>query len=107
MRLLSLCILLTALAAPVLADQVITKDGRSQTGRIVSEDGSGVTLDIQSGGLVMRKKIPAAQIKSISREVRDGPGYYPLPIIGVIGKDVTAEAFRAAIVEVRKHRPEY
>src|SRR3954454_24866843 len=81
------------------ADDVFTTDGHKFSGRIVAQDKSGVTLQMSSGGISLRKKFAPAQIKSIAREVREGPVYYPLPIIVGIGREVTADALREAMVE--------
>src|SRR5437763_1069096 len=92
--LVSAAVLLALASAPALADDIFTTDGHKFTGRIVAEDKSGVTLQMSSGGISLRKKFALNQIKSIAREAREGPGYYPLPIVGGIGREVTAADFR-------------
>ena len=38
---------------------------------------------------------------------QEGPGYYPLPIIGEIGVEVTGEALDSALKEARRVKPDY
>src|SRR5688572_13142075 len=102
------CFLATlSLAAPAFADQIVKTDGKRLDGRVVAETKDFVTFETTAGGMTMRQKIARAQIKSIDRPVRDGPGYCPLPIVGVIGEDVMARDVEAGIREARRTNPKY
>lgn len=102
-----------ALPAPMsLADTLVLQDGREFEGKVVSDDGSIVVFAISSHGATLRTRFPRSQIKTITRETKEGPAYCKLPIIGSIGdlgddQFVTAKSLRVALREARKAHPEY
>jgi ATP-dependent protease ClpP protease subunit len=104
----SLVALLLGLAAlPALADTIETVDGKTITGRILEQTPAALTVEVRTDGMSFRRKIPTARVKQITREAAEGPGYYPLPISGEIGADVTAEALGRALDEVRRAKPQF
>ena len=101
-------LLALALCASVTrADQLIKTDGKRLDGRIVAEDKDSITFETNRGGISMRQRVARAQIQSIHRTVREGPGYAPIPIVGTIGDEVTADTFEAAINASRQSNPKY
>ena len=96
-----------ALASVVRADQLIKTDGSTLQGKVVAEQKDSVTFETHAGGISLRQKIARSQVKEIRREIKDGPGYCPLPIIGVIGQDVLARDVEAGIREARRSKPQF
>lgn len=102
-----------AAAPPCVADVLVLTDGRRFDGTVVSEDGNAVVFAAVNGGAAMRLRFPLDQVARLERVAKDGPSYSRLPIVGVIGDDgaseqfVSAEAFRAALVELRGAHPDY
>ena len=106
---IGLCTLLalSALSPTAIADAIVKTDGSRLEGRVISEDANAVTFETQSGGITMKQKIARAKIRSIEREVREGPGYCAIPLIGGIGEEVTFEAFESALKAARAARPRF
>jgi membrane-bound serine protease (ClpP class) len=106
-------VILIALAAmlaatsPCSADTLTKRNGQTLSGRVVSEDKDVVVFEANFGGMVMRQRVPRSQIKSLSRQVREGPGYVALPLYGEVGVEITADALKRAIAEARRHKPQY
>src|SRR4051812_41775046 len=92
-----LTIVLTIAAPAGAADQIVKIDGKRLSGRIVSETADSISFETNSGGMTMRQRIARSRIKSIERQLREGPAYCPLPITGVIGEDVLARDLEVAI----------
>ncbi len=109
----------SAAAAAVLCtatfaeDTLKLKDGRTLTGRLVSDDGKTVVFETHHRGMRVKGNYPKSSVASISREDAAGPTYYALPIIGAIGRQndkdpyITADLFRTALAEVRRSKPDY
>ena len=114
-HLLTVALVAIAVALPAAmsqADSLVLQDGRKFEGKVVSEDGSTVVFVISSHGATLRTRFPRSQIKTITRETKEGPAYCKLPILGSIGdfgddQFVTAKSFRAALREARKVKPDY
>src|SRR5687768_15317904 len=107
-QIVGLCALVATLfSASVRADTIVKTNGSRLDGRVIAEDANTVTFEIHSGGMTMRQKIARATIRSIDRQVREGPGYCALPLVGTVGDEVTAEAFEAALKAARASRPKY
>jgi len=119
---LSAAILLGS-AGTLSADKVIWKDGTEVTGRIVSRDDKSIVLAMPEYGPDVRVTIPLAEVQAV---IQDGPGaqtpaapaatstpapgekrYYPLPIVGEIGTEVTADTFKVAFGDAVKAKPDY
>lgn len=92
---------------PCLADTLTKTNGQTLNGRVISEERDVVVFESNFGGLVMRQRVPRNQIKDLREEVREGPGYVALPIVGEIGVEVTADALRRAIGEARRYKPQF
>lgn len=126
MRIHLLALLVVAFVAfPALADKVVRKDGTEITGVIVSENATTVVIQVSRGGAIMRYPVERSAIASVKRTpiatrpatqpatrptdtaptTPPGPGYYPLPIIGEIGIDVTAATLREALGHARRVSP--
>jgi hypothetical protein len=96
------------LASPSsFADRIVKSDGRVLDGRIVAEDQNSVTIESSLSGMTIRQRILKNQLKSVEREVLEGPGYCPLPIVGGIGGDITADTLKRAIEAARQTHPDY
>jgi len=112
-----------AAARPAPADQITRTDGTVLTGRIVSSDEAAVQLEIDRYGAKMVISIPRRDIASIVRRKEpaasapapatkpaatrpSGPTYYPLPILGTLGVETTAEVFEKALNDARSRRPD-
>lgn len=89
------------------ADTVTKKNGSTIEGRIVAETADAVTVEADSGGITFRQKISRANIRSIEREVRDGPGYCTIPLTGDFGGAIRADDVRAAVAEARRLEAKY
>jgi membrane-bound serine protease (ClpP class) len=89
------------------ADTLTKKDGKTFEGRVVAETADSVTFESNSGGITLRQRISRANIRSIRKQVVEGPGYCVIPIKGMIGNEVTAAAFQAALDEARRAGAEY
>ena len=88
-------------------DELVKTDGTTLSGKVVVEQKDSVTFETHASGMTLRQKIARSQIRSIQREVREGPGYCPLPIVGVIGQDVLARDIEAGVREARRSNPQY
>lgn len=89
------------------ADTLTRTNGQTLTGRLIAEDKDAVVFEVQLGGMSMRQRVPRAQVAKLVREVREGPGYCPIPLTGEIGREVTAEALKRALDQARKGKPQY
>jgi ATP-dependent protease ClpP protease subunit len=98
--------LLAATDNCAFADTLRKKDDSTFEG-VVAENGDSVTFESSSGGITLRQKIARAQIRSLEREVRQGPGYCAIPITGEIGVEVTADDLKAALAEARRSGAQY
>jgi hypothetical protein len=125
MRTAPLALLLTfVVVSPTLADKVLKKDGTAINGTIVSETATTVVIQVTRGGAIMKYPIERTAIASVERTpavtatrpatqpatkpaetAPAGPGYYPLPVIGEIGTDVTAATLREALGHARRATP--
>jgi ATP-dependent protease ClpP protease subunit len=94
-------------AAAARADRVVLKDGRSFEGEIKAEDEQAVTLEVVGATTGFTQKIKKVQIETWYRPTRKGAAYVTLPIVGVIGEDVNAEALRAGLEEARKAKAKF
>src|SRR5215211_614309 len=103
----SCVVFLFAVAATARADVLVKADGSTLKGKVVAEQKDSVTFESYSGGITLRQKFNRSQVKEIRREVKEGPGYCPLPIVGVIGEDVLARDVDAGIAEARRTGPKY
>ena len=89
------------LAGSALGDRVVKNDGRVLEGRIVDESRDALTIETRAGDLMVRQKISRANIRSVQKEVREGPGYCVIPIEGTIGVEVTPDALRRALAQAK------
>ena len=94
-------------SAPVLADTVVKTNGQRLDGRVIAESADVVTFEVSSGGITFTQRIPRAQIRNLQKEVREGPGYCAIPLIGEVGVEITAKALGRALDEARKYKPQY
>ena len=88
--------------AAARADRIERTDGRVLEGRIVEETKDAVTIEARAGELMFRQRVSRANIRSLKREVREGPGYCVIPIEGAIGVEVTADALKKALADARQ-----
>jgi len=108
-----IAVVLLGIRTICIADTLILKDGRKLDGRLVSEDDHAITFEFKQAGASLRARYLKTKVQSVTTERREGPSYYPLPIIGPIGSDrssqtyVTADSFRKAITQVRRAKPDY
>src|SRR5688500_12411885 len=105
--LLGLVLLLTPAIAR--ADRLVLQDGSILVGDITAESDTFVSIDLGRPGvsLTVERRVKREQIKTWYRAPREGPAYAMIPIIGEIGVDVTADAVKAGLDEVRRARPAY
>ena len=101
------CVAVLFSAAALRGDVIVRTDGTRLSGRIVAETKDAVTLETTSGGISLRQKIARANIRAVERPLREGPAYCAVPIVGVIGEDVTARDLEDGIREARKSKPRY
>lgn len=101
------CLLMLA-AAATSADSITRKNGAVINGQIVAERPDAVVIEVESQGIVFRQTVPRAQIRSMQRDkAAAGPAYCQLPVQGVIGTDVTADALMAGFSEARAQHADY
>src|SRR2546421_7985288 len=100
-------VLILAGFSPVFADTLEKTNGEKLDGRVLAETADNVTFEVNSGGISFTQRIPRGQIRKLEREVREGPGYCGIPLIGEIGVEVTAMALKSSLMEARKYKPDY
>ena len=96
-----------SIPAPCAADTLTKTNGQTLTGRVISDDKDAVVFEVNLGGMSMRQRVPRNQVKSLQKEVREGPGYVALPIHGEIGVEVTADSLKRALNDARRYKPQY
>jgi ATP-dependent protease ClpP protease subunit len=99
--------LLAVAATGARADRLVLHDGKTIEGEIVAESDSAVTVEVAAIGSSLTTQVNKAQIKTWYKPVREGPPYVLIPIVGVIGDDVTADAVRAGLREALAAKPRY
>src|SRR4051794_26427163 len=80
-----------SLISTVLADTLEKTNGQKLDGRVIGETPDTITFEVVSGGITFTQKVPRAQIRKLQREVREGPGYCAIPLIGEVGVEITAK----------------
>lgn len=104
----SVLVVLLILGVPASAtDLVILTSGQRHVGMIVEEDEHGIVMEIDSPGMTIHRRIQTGNIREIVRAQREGPAYAFIPVVGVIGEEVTADALRKALAEARRSQCEY
>jgi len=123
--------LVSALAGALQGDTLVTTEGRSFHGRLVSEDGGRIVFEIHQYGAKMLKTFRKAQVKSITRGAAatrpagappekprdpgpkpppivkyDLPNYYVIPFEGHIGMHVTGPYLARCLADVARRRPD-
>jgi ATP-dependent protease ClpP protease subunit len=104
-HLIGLCTLL--LAAPVLADVVVKRDGSHLTGTVIREDPDTITLQSNFQELVTRQKIARKDIAEIQRDDKPDATFCRIPIEGEIGTAVKAEWLAKALEQAAAFKPDY
>jgi ATP-dependent protease ClpP protease subunit len=92
---------------PASADTLEKKDGSVMEGRVIAETSDVVTFEVSNGGITFRQRVPRAQVRAVRREVREGPGFCTIPLVGEIGAEVKADDFRDALAAARRGGAEY
>ena len=104
----TIAVTLLALAAPVSADHVVLQNGREFDGEVVAESDRTLTLEMfVPPGYTLGRTFEKAAIKTLVRPPREGEPYVLVPLIGQIGKDVTADALRGGLEKARKANPRF
>src|SRR6476660_2955871 len=93
--------------SPVFADSLEKTNGQKLEGRVIGETADNVTFEVNSGGITFSMRIPRGQIRKLEREVREGPGYCAIPLIGEVGVEITAKTLGRALDEARRYKPQY
>lgn len=125
--------LLTIVTLELRAAEITRKDGSTIRGTIISEDDEKVVLSVTRKGMTLKTTLTRAEIAKIDREapasdpaaapspatpspaeplqppanVAAAATYCPVPLIGVIGKEVTAASVKAALGEARVDKADY
>ena len=89
------------------ADRILLHNGRALEGRVIREDDNTVTIEMRGVGVRLTSTISRSRIKTIEKPLRKGQPYVVIPVRGVIGDDVTADALRAGLAEARLSKPTY
>ncbi len=108
-------------AGAASADVVTRKDGTVLTGRIIAEDDREIRLQMDRYGAKVIVNIPRKDVQSIVRREEAphtrpaptpatepaGPAYYPLPIVGTLGIEVTGKLLRQVLNVARVQKSDY
>ena len=114
---------LLVVAASCPADTLVLKDGRTFNGRLVSSDDKVVVFEIHKFGSKMSRTFPRDQVSKVTegdapvkpktpkvtKEPKDepkGPGYFVIPIKGVIGREVANDVFKQCLNQARAKKPD-
>ncbi len=100
-------VLVLAWISPVLGDTLERTNGQKLDGRVIAETADNVTFEVNSGGIAFTQRIPRAQIRKLQREVREGPGYCAIPLMGEVGVEITAKTLERSLGEARRYKPQY
>lgn len=90
-----------------MGDTLVKTNGQKFDGRVIAETADNVTFEVVSGGITFTQRVPRAQIRKLEREVREGPGYCAIPLMGDVGVEITAKALERALGEARRYKPRY
>jgi hypothetical protein len=105
------CTALAMLAAPngTRADQVVMSDGRKMQCRIVAQDEKTLTIEVEAAGSLVTQRIDRSNVRSTQVDPQNAAAidYVTVPVIGRIGRDVTAAAFRRGLEVACRSRPRY
>jgi membrane-bound serine protease (ClpP class) len=74
---------------------------------VIAQDAKTVTFEANFEGLIVRQQVARSQIKSLTTEVRTGPGYCVIPMKGEVGVGITAEAVKGALNMAREDGAKY
>lgn len=113
---------LLAPAASCRGDTLLLKDGRVFSGRLVRSDDKVVVFEIHKFGSKMSRTFPRDRVSKITRgqattgpktpkvtrepkKTPKGPGYFVIPIKGIIGVEVTNDVFRKCLNQARAKKP--
>ncbi len=88
-------------------DQIILQSGRTLDGDVIAEDAQNVTIDISDSFHSSIRRVNKSLIKTLNRTPHQGAAYVVLPVQGVIGIDITADALKAGIVKAVRLQPRY
>ena len=102
-------LVLFTLASIARADKFVLRDGSSIDADVLAEDEHSITIEqtVTATGVLLSRKLDKLQIQTWYRAPRDGPAYVTIPMMGVIGEDVTAASVRAGLSEARTVKPRY
>lgn len=98
-----------AFASPTSADRFVLTNGQKIEGEVTAEDDRALTIEIDTpqAGVGLTRRLDKAQVKTWYRPSREGASYVVIPVLGVIGRDMTATALRAGLDEARAMKPRY
>jgi ATP-dependent protease ClpP protease subunit len=99
--------MVVALAKPANAERIVLTDGRTVEGTVISEDDKTLTIEMRGVGVSLTTTISKSQITTRDKPSREGQPYVVIPVHGVIGDDVTADALSAGLAEARLAKPQY
>src|SRR5689334_14030932 len=106
------CVGLALLAAPpsaARADQVVMNDGRTMQCSIVTQDEKTITIEVEAAGSVVTQRLDRSKVRSMQMDPQNAAAadYVTVPVIGRIGKDVTAAAFRRGLEVACRSNPRF
>jgi hypothetical protein len=95
--------------ASARADRVVMDDGRTMQCRIVAQDDRTITIEVDAAGSTISRRLDRSKVHSMQADPRDAAAadYVTVPVIGRIGRDVTAAAFRRGLEVACRSRPRY
>jgi len=99
--------LVAGAGGPARGDTLIKNSGEQLNGKVISEDDKSILYEVHMEGLVARVTVPLGEIRTLQRDTIAGPGYYPLPIEGEIGSEVTAASLEDGIKQARLAKPDF
>lgn len=125
-------VLVVVLAGQALGDTVVTQNGRTLKGRVISREGGKVVFEVQMYGTKYEKTFSEDEVtvtvegeedapapnmadKAQDEDARpeappvreyDGATYYRVPLEGTVGKTFTARLLEASLEDALKRKPD-
>lgn len=90
------------------ADHIVFRDGHTLDGTVTDQDAKTMTVQTDGSATTQpsSQQIDKSQIKSVNGIAHDGPSYVLLPVEGVIGIDISGNAFQTGLEQALQMQPQ-